>query len=144
MSTYWIFSPNTPGLRNLQNKQALTNLLKSLIEARNSLPSKQPPLLLKLAPDLTAEERRDIAEVLQQKECRVDGLIISNTTIERPNFLKNTNSKNEIGGLSGAPLKDVSTEMIADMYRLTDKMTIIGKLLKKDKPNTFLYIIEYF
>lgn len=96
------------------------------METRNNLPNKKPPLLLKLAPDLTPQERKDIAAVLRKKECRVDGLIISNTTVERPDSLKSDNLKNETGGLSGAPLKDISTEMIADMYRLTDKMTIIG------------------
>lgn len=124
------FSPNTPGLRSLQNKQILTDLLKALIEARNSLPREhQPPLLLKLAPDLTPQERQDIASVLKKKECRVDGLIISNTTIERPLYLKSDSLRNETGGLSGAPLRDVATQMVADMYKLTDKMTIIGGFL---------------
>lgn len=105
----------------------LADLLKDLLQARNSLPNKKPPLLLKLAPDLTKEERKDIASVLQKNECRVDGLIICNTTIERPNYLKSSDFKNETGGLSGAPLKEVSTQMIADMYKLSDKITIIGK-----------------
>lgn len=107
----------------------LADLLKALVQARNDLPeNRKPPLLLKLAPDLTAEERKDIAAVLKADDCRVDGLIISNTTVERPSSLKSTEFKNERGGLSGAPLKDVSTEIIADMYRLTDKMTIIGNV----------------
>lgn len=58
--------------------------------------------------------------------CKVDGLIISNTTIQRPDYLINDNKK-ETGGLSGLPLKDVSTKLIADMYKLTNgKVTIIG------------------
>lgn len=123
---YQIHSPNTPGLRSLQSKQMLTDLLKALVEARNNLPEKRrPPLLLKLAPDLTLDERKDIASVLRKPECRVDGLIISNTTVERPKTLSD-DSKNEIGGLSGEPLKDVSTQMVADMYKLTGGMTIIG------------------
>lgn len=97
---------------------------------------------MKLAPDLTPEERKDIASVLKKKECRVDGLIISNTTIERPIYLKSDNLKNETGGLSGAPLKDVATQMVADMYKLTDKMTIIGGFKKKYLFLTFMKFFE--
>lgn len=120
----------------MQNKESLRTLLKALVEERNKLPENhRPPLLLKLAPDLNHEERKDIAAVLKRKECRVDGLIISNTTIERPDSLKDTNLKMEVGGLSGQPLKDESTKMIADMYKLTGGMTIIGK---------FKYLVQYF
>lgn len=122
------FSPNTPGLRSMQSKQILTDLLRTVVQTRNNLPGdNKPPLLLKLAPDLTPEEKWGIASVLKEKDCRVDGLIISNTTVERPQFLKTVDVKNETGGLSGKPLKDMSTQMIIDMYRLTDGMTIIGK-----------------
>ncbi|KAJ8967123.1 hypothetical protein NQ314_003075 [Rhamnusium bicolor] len=73
-----ISSPNTPGLRNMQKKNTLKKLLCTLVETRNNLPiNKKPPLLLKLAPDLSYEERQDIADVLNEKKCRVDGLIIS-------------------------------------------------------------------
>ncbi|VEN52024.1 unnamed protein product [Callosobruchus maculatus] len=123
-----ISSPNTPNLRDLQHKENLSKLLRALIEARDNLPiSQKPPLLLKLAPDLSPQERRDIAAILKQKECRVDGLIVCNTTVSRPETLKNVKNKNEIGGLSGPPLKDLSTEMIRDMSRLTDGIPIIGK-----------------
>lgn len=111
-----ISSPNTPGLRNLQSKNNLQNLLLKLNETRETL-KRQPPLLLKLAPDLTEQERQNIAEVILQKKTKVDGLIISNTTIDRSD-LKSEN-KNEIGGLSGRPLTQISTEMIADMFRRT-------------------------
>lgn len=112
----------------MQNKESLKILLKTLICERNRLPENhRPPLLLKLAPDLQYQERKDIAEVLKRKECRVDGLIISNTTIQRPESLKTVNLKMEIGGLSGQPLKNESTQMITDMYKLTGGMTIIGK-----------------
>ncbi|VEN47596.1 unnamed protein product [Callosobruchus maculatus] len=122
-----ISSPNTPNLRDLQHKENLSKLLRALIEARDNLPiSQKPPLLLKLAPDLSPQERRDIAAILKQKECRVDGLIVCNTTVSRPETLKNVKNKNEIGGLSGPPLKDLSTEMIRDMSRLTDGIPIIG------------------
>lgn len=119
-----ISSPNTPGLRNLQSKNNLHNLLLKLNETRETL-KKQSPLLLKLAPDLTEEERQNIAEVVLNKKTRVDGLIISNTTIDR-SHLKSVN-RDEIGGLSGKPLTQTSTEMIADMFQRTKgKVPIIG------------------
>ncbi|KAJ8918905.1 hypothetical protein NQ315_016807 [Exocentrus adspersus] len=122
-----ISSPNTPGLRSMQHKDELKKLLAKLVETRNNLPlNPKPPLLLKLAPDLAYNERKDIADVLKDKKCKVDGLIISNTTIERPDTLKSVESKSEAGGLSGAPLKDGSTQMIADMSRLTGGIPIIG------------------
>lgn len=79
-----------------------------------------------MAPDLTYNEKKDISEVLKKKDCRVDGLIVCNTTIERPDTLKNKEYREEAGGLSGAPLKDVSTKMIHDMYKMTGGLPIIG------------------
>lgn len=71
-------SPNTPNLRALQNKNNLRELLKSVLEARNSLKiDPKPPLLLKLAPDLSYEEKKDIADVVKEKNCKVR-LIIYN------------------------------------------------------------------
>ncbi|KAG5880015.1 hypothetical protein JTB14_037404 [Gonioctena quinquepunctata] len=121
-----ISSPNTPGLRKMQDKDNLRKLLRALVQTRNDLPlSEKPHLLLKLAPDLSMQEKEDIADVLRKKECKVDGLIVSNTTIERPHSL-HSDHKQETGGLSGTPLKNVSTEMIRDMRRLTNGMPIIG------------------
>lgn len=112
----------------MQHKEELKKLLAVLVETKNNLPLREkPPLLLKLAPDLSYKERKEIAEVLNQKKCRVDGLIISNTTIERPDTLKSIETKNELGGLSGEPLKAMSTQMIADMSKLTGGMPIIGE-----------------
>lgn len=106
----------------------LRNLLSTIIIARNNLPAgHRPPILLKLAPDLSSEEKRDIAEIVKSRECQVDGLIVCNTTVERSPNLKNSQYVHEQGGLSGKPLSDVSTEMIAEMYKLTNGMTIIGK-----------------
>ncbi|XP_030753109.1 dihydroorotate dehydrogenase (quinone), mitochondrial isoform X2 [Sitophilus oryzae] len=120
-----ISSPNTPNLRSLQNKESLRQLLKAVILTRNNLEvSPKPPLLLKLAPDLTHNQRRDIADVIKQPDCKVDGLIICNTTIERPQL--KSEHKNETGGLSGEPLKDVSTNMILEMSQLTNGIPIIG------------------
>lgn len=86
----------------------------------------KPPLLLKLAPDLEYEELKDIADVIKQDSCKVDGLIVSNTTIDRPDFLTSSN-KTETGGLSGKPLREKSTRMIQHMYKLTNGIPIIGK-----------------
>ncbi|CAG5028340.1 unnamed protein product [Parnassius apollo] len=122
-----ISSPNTPGLRSMQKKDELKNLLSAVNKTRKSQQSKNnPPLLLKLAPDLSLEEMKDIVSVITQKESEVQGLIISNTTIDRPS-LKNQNFSSEVGGLSGKPLNKKSTEMIKTMYKLTQgKIPIIG------------------
>ncbi|KAB0799942.1 hypothetical protein PPYR_07822 [Photinus pyralis] len=121
-----ISSPNTPGLRSLQTKVALEPLLKAVVETRNNLPqATKPYLLLKLAPDLSYDECKDIAEVLKSKSCKMDGLIVCNSTTERPDSLQSEH-RVEVGGLSGHPLGDVSTKMISDMHKLTDGMMIIG------------------
>ncbi|KAK6640998.1 hypothetical protein RUM44_012697 [Polyplax serrata] len=121
-----VSSPNTPGLRQWQKKEQLEELLGALLLARNSLNILQkPPILLKLAPDLTDSERKDIAEVIQKKEFQVDGLVISNTTIGRPGITGPEG--NEEGGLSGRPLCNLSTKLIFDMYQYTSgKIPIIG------------------
>jgi len=119
-----VSSPNTPGLRSLQNKKNLQELLTRINIARKSVNSKQP-LLLKLAPDLSEAERQDVADVILNRKTKVDGLILCNTTITRPNLI-NPNRK-EVGGLSGVPLNDISTAMISDMYRRTHgSIPIIG------------------
>ncbi|KAJ3640780.1 hypothetical protein Zmor_027322 [Zophobas morio] len=123
-----VSSPNTPGLRAMQSKDVLKKLLKSAVETRDSLPQdSKPPLLLKLAPDLSSEELRDVVDVIKRKDTKVDGLIICNTTVGRPEFLVNSRVRDEVGGLSGKPLKGSSTRMIQDVYRLTKgKIPIIG------------------
>lgn len=120
-----ISSPNTPNLRDLQNKDNLTNLLKAVVTARNNLEiNPKPPLLLKLAPDLSYEEKKDIADIIKLEDCKVDGLVVSNTTVQRPSL--QSKYKNEDGGLSGEPLKETSTEMIMEMSKLTQGLPIIG------------------
>ncbi|KAL0880131.1 hypothetical protein ABMA27_002612 [Loxostege sticticalis] len=120
-----ISSPNTPGLRALQNKEELKKLLIEINKVRSSL-NVQPPLLLKLAPDLSMEEMKDVVSIITKKESGVDGLIISNTTIDRSSLL-NKEFSNEAGGLSGKPLSNKSTEMIKNMYKLTKgNIPIIG------------------
>lgn len=122
-----ISSPNTVGLRNLQEADNLKLLLREVIEARNKLEeTNRTPILLKLAPDLSDDDVNDIVSVILMKECRVDGLIISNTTIERSESLK-SNIKHETGGLSGKPLNERSTKLIAKIYVLTKgQLPIIG------------------
>lgn len=121
-----ISSPNTVGLRNLQQADNLKLLLSKVIEARNKLDKPHPPILLKLAPDLSDNDVRDIVSVISKKECRVDGLIISNTTIARDESLK-SDEKVESGGLSGAPLADRATILIAKIYSLTKgQIPIVG------------------
>lgn len=105
----------------------LQNLLQAVVKERNNLPENyRPPLFLKLAPDLDSNELKDIADVIKDKHCKIDGFIISNTTVERPDSLQNKH-RSEVGGLSGRPLKDRSTKMISEMYKLTNGMPIIGK-----------------
>jgi len=119
-----VSSPNTPGLRSMQGKEELTSLITEVLKARNaSAPG--VPLLLKIAPDLTSDDKADIASVVMDKNTRVDGLIISNTTVSRPN-LESPHAK-ETGGLSGAPLRELSTATIHDMFKLTNgNIQIIG------------------
>ncbi|XP_059472910.1 dihydroorotate dehydrogenase (quinone), mitochondrial [Neocloeon triangulifer] len=122
-----VSSPNTAGLRDLQEEKQLKNLLSTLIRVRNSLPpEKRKPLLVKISPDLTVDQRKQIADVVTDKWCRVDGLICSNTTTARPSELKGPHVE-EAGGLSGRPLKMPSNELISDMYKLTKgAIPIIG------------------
>ncbi len=115
-----VSSPNTAGLRNLQAREQLEKILSGLSDLRDP----KVPLLLKIAPDLEPEQKSDIAAVaLAQK---IDGLIVSNTTVTRPEKLA-AHLREEKGGLSGALLTDLSTRMIADMYALTSgRIPIIG------------------
>jgi dihydroorotate dehydrogenase len=116
-----VSSPNTPGLRALQGRAELVGLLERV---RGALPKSAPPLLLKIAPDLTEEDRRDIAAVAL--DLRLDGLIVSNTTIERPAGLK-SHHRAESGGLSGRPLRPLALATLAAIYRLTEgRVPLIG------------------
>jgi dihydroorotate dehydrogenase len=118
-----ISSPNTPGLRQLQRRESLQLLIPALLEARReSRP--EVPLLVKIAPDLGAAERADIASILV--DSGIDGLIVSNTTLDRPAGLTSRTAQ-ETGGLSGRPLFGASTGLLADMYRLTQaRLPLIG------------------
>lgn len=125
-----ISSPNTPGLRAWQKAEALDQLLRRVIAARaaaheeSGVKGRPIPLLVKVAPDLEATERAEIAEILMRHG--VDGAIVSNTTISRPESLKSLDA-GETGGLSGAPLRPLATECLRDFYALTGgKLTLIG------------------
>ncbi|WP_294393568.1 quinone-dependent dihydroorotate dehydrogenase [uncultured Sphingomonas sp.] len=107
-----ISSPNTPGLRALQDAAALDELLHAALEARGAA---TPPIFLKVAPDLAVQDMDAIARVALDR--RIDGLIVSNTTISRP-ALRSAHA-GEAGGLSGAPLKDLALERLHDFRRAT-------------------------
>lgn len=106
-----VSSPNTPGLRELQEKEPLTHLLKTL-QGLNSSKPKRKPILLKIAPDLTNSQLDDIVEIIQ--ETKLDGLIATNTTIDRSGLTTAEATLNNIGagGLSGKPLRKRATEVI--------------------------------
>jgi len=120
-----VSSPNTPGLRALQSRDALADLLDAVQGAlADAAPENPPPLLLKVAPDLTGDDKRDIAAVAL--DMGLDGLICTNTTIERPGSLA-ARHRGEQGGLSGQPLFEPSTRVLAAFYRLTKgRLTLIG------------------
>jgi dihydroorotate dehydrogenase len=110
-----VSSPNTPGLRALQGRELLAELLTAVLAARDEA-APGVPVLLKVAPDLSDEDKADIASVVL--DLKIDGMIVSNTTIERPVGL-NSYDQSETGGLSGPPLMAPSTKVLADFYRLT-------------------------
>jgi dihydroorotate dehydrogenase len=108
-----VSSPNTPGLRALQEKEPLTRILDTL-QQRNSKEGISRPILLKIAPDLTHEQLDDIVDIV--KETGIAGIIATNTTIIREG-LKSEKLSNETGGLSGKPLTQRSTEVIRYLYK---------------------------
>ncbi|THG11399.1 hypothetical protein TEA_018508 [Camellia sinensis var. sinensis] len=111
-----ISSPNTPGLRQLQGRKQLKDLVKKVQAARDEMQWGEegpPPLLVKIAPDLSKQDLEDIAAVALA--LRVDGLIISNTTISRPDPVSKNPIAEEAGGLSGKPLFPLSTNILKDI-----------------------------
>ena len=118
-----VSSPNTENLRALQAREPLSQLIEAVVEARRAAKARAP-ILVKLAPDLGNAEVEAIAEVVSQG--KIDGLIISNTTIARPRSLRSRH-RDQAGGLSGPPLFAPSTMLIGDFYRLTaGRLPIIG------------------
>ncbi|TVR82960.1 MAG: quinone-dependent dihydroorotate dehydrogenase [Rhodospirillales bacterium] len=118
-----VSSPNTPGLRALQGDAALPGLLAAVVAARDSAPV-QPPLLVKVAPDIDATGLQVVADAALA--AGLDGLIATNTTVARPSSLTD-DRRREDGGLSGVPLFARSTAVLADLYRLTrGRLPLIG------------------
>jgi dihydroorotate dehydrogenase len=121
-----VSSPNTPGLRDLQDKEPLTQLLNTLQEI-NLSKQKRKPILLKIAPDLTNEQLDDIIDIV--KLTKIDGVIATNTTINRNGLKESPNNLNTIGngGLSGKPLKERSNEVIKYLsVKSNNSFPIIG------------------
>jgi dihydroorotate dehydrogenase len=118
-----VSSPNTPGLRDLQGEQRLAAILAAIAAARAAAP-RQPPVLVKIAPDLAEEAVPNIVETCIAHG--VAGLIVSNTTIARPASLSSPH-RAETGGLSGAPLFEPSTALLRHVHRLAaGRLTLIG------------------
>ena len=118
-----VSSPNTPGLRKLEQKDNLDKLVKkiSLFKRKNSV---NIPVFLKIDPDLSKEQLGDIADIVLSST--IDGVIISNTSIHRSNELISRHA-NEKGGISGLPIKKISNRLLKDFYILTNgKIPLIG------------------
>lgn len=121
-----ISSPNTPGLRDLQQASVLDDLLARVLGARDEAIARhgRKPVLLKIAPDLALEDLDDIVRVCVARG--VDGMILGNTTIDRPQTLRSREAP-EAGGLSGKPLFEKSTRMLAQLYlRVEGRFPIVG------------------
>jgi dihydroorotate dehydrogenase len=118
-----VSSPNTPGLRDLQRREVLGDLLRRVVAARDAA-AVGVPLLVKIAPDLTPVERADIAALAP--ETGIDGIVIANTTTARPPDLRSRYTS-EPGGLSGKPLFSASTALVGEIYRLVGgKVPLVG------------------
>jgi dihydroorotate dehydrogenase len=124
-----VSSPNTPGLRELQDKKPLTELLNKLKRENTKIASqlnvKEKPILLKIAPDLTDSQLLDIISIV--KATKIDGIIATNTTIDRKGLKSHLTLTEEKGGLSGKPLTNRSTEVIRFLSEKSNKaFPIIG------------------
>ena len=121
-----VSSPNTPGLRNLQQASALDDLLGRVVDAREraAIGHARKPLLLKIAPDLTLADLDDVVGIARRHG--IDGMVVGNTTIGRKN-LRETEKAKEAGGISGRPLFALSTRMLAETYvRAEGAFPLIG------------------
>jgi len=122
-----ISSPNTPGLRDLQQASVLDDLLAGVKEARDraSRGAKPIPLLVKIAPDLSLADLDDVVGIARAR--RIDGMIVGNTTIMRPASLRDSQRAIEQGGLSGRPLFRLATRMLAETYvRVEGQFPLVG------------------
>ena len=122
-----VSSPNTPGLRDLQQASALDDLLARVIDAREraAAAGKRTPVLLKIAPDLVLGDLDDAVAIARRR--RIDGMVVGNTTVTRPPSLRESAKAGEPGGLSGRPLFALSTRMLAETYvRAEGAFPLIG------------------
>ena len=122
-----ISSPNTPGLRNMQQAAVLDDLLARVIDARERVAQRSgpTPVLLKIAPDLSLPDLDDVVGIARSR--RVDGMIVGNTTITRPASLRDTVTAKEAGGLSGRPLLTLANRMLAETYvRVEGVFPLVG------------------
>src|SRR5262249_20216496 len=120
-----ISSPNTPGLRDLQQGSAFDALLARVFEARARAGAPKRPVLIKIAPDLTLSELDEV--VTAARRHGVDGMIIGNTTIARPATLRGQGVAGEAGGLSGRPLFALATRVLAETFvRVERAFPLIG------------------
>lgn len=122
-----VSSPNTPGLRNMQQAAVLDDLLARVIDVRERVtPNAGPtPVLLKIAPDLALADLDDVVGVARAR--RVDGMIVGNTTVTRPKNLRDAGKAKEAGGLSGRPLLPLANRMLAETYvRVEDAFPLVG------------------
>jgi dihydroorotate dehydrogenase len=122
-----VSSPNTPGLRDLQQAKALDDLLARVLDAREQVRRRSGPvpLLVKIAPDLTLSDLDDAVGIARKH--RVDGMIVGNTTLTRPGSLRERDKAKEAGGLSGRPLFKIATRMLAETFvRAEGAFPLIG------------------
>jgi dihydroorotate dehydrogenase len=122
-----ISSPNTPGLRNMQQASVLDDLLARVIDARERVARQAgpTPVLLKIAPDLSLSDLDDVVGIARSR--RVDGMIVGNTTVARPASLRDTATAAEAGGLSGRPLFALANRMLAETYvRVEGVFPLVG------------------
>ena len=122
-----ISSPNTPGLRTMQQAAVLDDLLARVVDARERVAQNAgpTPVLLKIAPDLSLSDLDDVVGIARSR--RVDGMIVGNTTVGRPPDLRDTEKAKEAGGLSGRPLFALANRMLAETYvRVEGVFPLIG------------------
>jgi dihydroorotate dehydrogenase len=122
-----VSSPNTPGLRDLQQARLLDDLLARVLEARDQATGHDgalTPVLIKIAPDLSLPDLDDVVNVARRRD--VDGMIVTNTTLSRPASLRDRRAM-EQGGLSGRPLFELSTRILAEAFvRVEDQFPLVG------------------
>src|SRR5688572_5470132 len=122
-----ISSPNTPGLRDLQQGSVFDELTARVVDARERVARQAgaTPVLIKIAPDLSLNELDDVVAIARRR--RVDGMIVGNTTVERPAWLIDQKTAREAGGLSGRPLFNLATRVLAETYvRVGGAFPLIG------------------